>query len=57
MKDSVEDIRRKHALLDVKFEIEYQQKVLNSNASEKEKKYARERIKEMEKLREKILKS
>lgn len=57
MRNSVDDIRKKHALLDVENEIKYQKKVLNSNASEDVKKYAKERIKEMEKEREKILKS
>ena len=52
-----EDIRKKHALMDVENEINYRKKLLNSNIPEKDKEYSRKRIKEMEKERERILKS
>ena len=50
----MEDIRKKHLLLDIENEIKYREKILNSNASDADKAYARKRIKEMEAMRAKV---
>lgn len=49
-----DEIRRKHALMECDMEINWQKSILNSNASEADKAYAKQRIEEVEAMKKQI---